>query len=159
MSLAPSKKMSRFLPGSEEFSYSDFPFYWLARVHLIYSQKMERILKRLGTDIPARRVLLMLKLHGTLSVSDLSTHAIIKLPTMTRIVHRMRADGLLETRTNALDARITDVSITPAGDALVERIQQATGKLFQVAYQGLTETQIKKLNATLEVMFNNFSDM
>ena len=85
-------------PEHEEFSYEEFPFYWLARVHAIYSLEMEKVLKKLGTDIPTRRVLLMLRLHGTVSVSELANHAIIKLSTLTRIVQRMREEGLVETR-------------------------------------------------------------
>ena len=115
--MSATKKTSRFLPEHEDFSYEEFPFYWLARVHAIYSQEMEKVLKKLGTDIPTRRVLLMLRLHGTVSVSELATHAIIKLSTLTRIVQRMREEGLVETRTNADDARITDVLVTPKGHA------------------------------------------
>lgn len=153
-----SKKTSRFLPDSEAFRYEDFPFYWLARVHGIYALEMERVLKKLGTDIPTRRVLMMLRLHGTVSVSELATHAIIKLSTLTRIIQRMRDEGLVETRTNAEDARITDVHITPKGEELADRIQQATKKIFVKGYQGLTEAQLVKLTEILQVIFHNFAD-
>lgn len=159
MSSVSTKKMSRFVPGSEDFSYEDFPFYWLAMVHLTYTQKLERILKRLGTDIPGRRVLLMLDRHGTLSVSELAKHVIIKLPTLTRVIHRMRNEGLVETSTNAEDARITDVSITVAGKELLARIHQASERVFQVAYQGLNGAQIERLNDTLAVIYRNFGEM
>ncbi|MBN8442363.1 MAG: winged helix-turn-helix transcriptional regulator [Thauera sp.] len=153
-----SKKTNRFLPDSEAFRYEDFPFYWLARVHGIYALEMERVLKKLGTDIPTRRVLMMLRLHGTVSVSELSTHAIIKLSTLTRIIQRMRDEGLVETRTNAEDARITDVIMTPKGEELGDRIQQATKKIFVKGYQGLTEAQLIKFTETLQVIFHNFAD-
>ena len=152
------KKRSRLLPDNAEFRYEEFPFYWLARVHDIYRLEMEKVLKKLGTDIPTRRVLLMLQLHGTVSVSELATHAIIKLSTLTRIVQRMREEGLVETRTNAEDARITDVSITPKGEELAARIQQATTKIFVRGYQGLTDAQLAKLTELLKVMFHNFAD-
>ena len=153
-----TRKTNRFLPDSESFRYEDFPFYWLARVHATYALEMERVLKKLGTDIPTRRVLMMLRLHGTVSVSELSTHSVIKLSTLTRIIQRMREEALVETRTNAEDARITDVSITPKGEELADRIQQATRKVFAKGYQGLTEAQLAKFTETLQVIFKNFTD-
>jgi DNA-binding MarR family transcriptional regulator len=152
------KKRSRFLPDDVEFRYEEFPFYWLARVYGIYQLEMEKVLKKLGTDVPARRVLTMLQMHGTVSVSELATHALIKLSTLTRIVQRMREEGLVETRTNAEDARITDVSIAPKGEDLAARIHQATTKIFVKGYQGLTDAQLAKLTELLKVMFHNFAE-
>ena len=156
--MSTTKKTSRFLPEHEEFSYEEFPFYWLARVHAIYSLEMEKVLKKLGTDIPTRRVLLMLRLHGTVSVSELATHAIIKLSTLTRIVQRMRDEGLVETRTNSEDARITDVLVTPKGEELTAHIQEATKKIFVKGYAGLSEAQLVKLTQTLQVIYGNFAE-
>lgn len=150
--------MSRFQPGSEDFSYEDFPFYWIAQVHLTYTQKLERILKRLGTDIPARRVLIMLHRHGTLSISELAAHVITKPSTMVRIVYRMRDEGVIRTATNAEDARVTDVTITPEGEVLLEKIHQMSARIFQNIYQGLTETEIEQLNSTLAVISSNLAD-
>ena len=158
MSAVSPKKMSRFQPGSDDFSYEDFPFYWIALVHLTYTQKLERILKKLGTDIPTRRVLLMLDRHGTLSISDLATHVITKPSTMVRIVYRMRDEGVISTATNAEDARVTDVTITPEGEVLLDKIHQMSARIFQDVYQGLTEAQIERLNSTLAVISRNLAD-
>jgi len=153
-----SRKNTRFLPDSEEFNYEEFPFYWLARVHAIYMLEMEKVLKRLGTDIPTRRVLLTLKLHGTASVSELATHAVNKMSTITRIVQRMRDEGLVETSTNPDDARITDVSMTRKGEELAALIEQVTQKIVIKGYQGLSGAQLENFMKTLQVIFRNFSD-
>jgi DNA-binding MarR family transcriptional regulator len=50
------------------------------------------------------------------------------------------------------------VSITPKGEELADRIQQATRKVFVKGYQGLTEAQLVKLTQMLQVMFHNFAD-
>ena len=70
----------------------------------------------------------------------------------------MREEGLVETRTNADDARITDVLVTPKGEALTDRIPEATKKIYVKGYTNLTDTQLAKLTQTLQVMFHNFSD-
>ena len=149
---------SRFLPDNGVLDYEQFPFYWLTRVSSVYTLELEHVLKKLGTDVPTRRVLLMLRLHGSVNMSQLSAHTIIKLSTVTRIVQRMREAGLVETRSNADDARITDVSMTAKGEALVDEIQNATQKTYIKAYQDLSEAQLVQLNETLMVIFRNFTD-
>ncbi|WP_042698168.1 MarR family winged helix-turn-helix transcriptional regulator [Azospirillum sp. B506] len=156
--MAITKKLRRYIPSDPEFQVEEFPFYWLARVQGIYTQRMETALKRIGTDIPTWRVLFILKTHGTSSISEISTHAIAKLSTMTRIVYRMKAEGLVDTGTNAEDGRVTVVTMTPAGHALVERIQDATGRLFARSFEGLSESQIAKLNATLQQLYDNLAE-
>ena len=68
--MAITKKLRRYIPSDPEFQVEEFPFYWLARVQGIYTQKMETALKRIGTDIPTWRVLFILKTHGTSSISE-----------------------------------------------------------------------------------------
>lgn len=156
--MAIAKKLRRYIPSSEEFRYEEFPFYWLARVQGIYMQHMEKALKKVGTDIPSWRVLFILKTHGKSSISEISTHAIVKLSTMTRIVYRMKAEGLVDTSTHAEDGRVTEVTITPVGLDLVQRIQEGTERLFARSFDGLSEAQIAKLNATLEQIHANLSE-
>ena len=159
MSKTIAQEMSRFIPGSRDFSYEEFPFYWVARVHLTYTQKLERILKRLGTDNTTRRVLLMLNRHGTLSISELATHAIIKAPTMVRIVQRMLKERLVETRTNPNDARITDVVMTGEGQALLDKIHKSSGRVFEMAFQGLKVAEIERLNKVLALLYANLDEI
>lgn len=152
-----TKRLRRYIPSEDEFSYLDFPFYWLARVQGVYQQQMERALKKVGTDIPTWRVLFILKVHGKSSMSEISTHAIIKLPTLTRIMARMKAERLVETSPHAEDGRVTEVELTPEGVALIERIQAVTARLFAESYRNLSDSQITRLNATLAQIFDNLS--
>ena len=61
------------LPGDKDFDPEEFPFYWLARVHSLYENEIEKVLKKMHTDLPERRVLLLLRMHGTMSMSELAT--------------------------------------------------------------------------------------
>ena len=156
--MSSAKKNSRFLPTSENFRYEEFPFYWLARVNAIYTQQMEPVLKKLGTDVPTRRVLHILFFLDATAATEISTHAIIKLSTITRIVQRMRDEGLVHTATNPEDARITDVSMTPKGESLLAEIQQATSKIFVRGYGDLSEARLMRISKDLEQIFNNLAD-
>lgn len=152
-----NKQLRRYIPSSEDFFYADFPFYWIARVQGLYQQKMEKALKRIGTDIPTWRVLFLLKVHGKSNMSEISTHAVAKLPTMTRIIQRMKAEGLVETNTHADDGRVTEVTLTEAGAALIHRIEVETESLFARAFNGVTPAQIARLNATLAQLHDNLA--
>ena len=151
----PTLAPGLLLPGDEGFNYERFPFYWLARTNSRYDQELERQLKKLGTDMPARRVLLLLRMHGDVSMSELATHAVIKLSTLTRVIQRMRADQLVETYVSEADARVTFVRITRSGLELLERIDQGTRKLFMRCYEGLTPAQLDVFQTVLRTLFRN----
>ena len=152
------KQLRRYIPSSSDFYYAEFPFYWLARVQGIYQRHLEKALKKVGTEIPAWRVLFFLKVHGTASISEISTHAIIKVSTMTRIIQRMKADGLVETNAHADDGRVKEVILTKVGEDLIVQIQQTTERLFARSFKGLTQARISKLNATLKQLYENLAD-
>jgi len=145
----------RYDPGSADFHKEDFPFYWLAMVHGRYSQYMEKSLKRIGLDIARWRVLFILKENGQSSISEISTHAIAKLSTITKTVYRMKDDGLVDTAPCEEDGRVTQVRITAEGRAAIERIQAATGDVFKRSFANLTAAQIQRLNRSLETVFHN----
>ena len=77
-----SHSLDRFKPTHADFDYRDYPFYWIARLDSRYKQLMEKNLKPLGITMIGWRVLMILRQHQTLSVSDISTHAVVKLSTV-----------------------------------------------------------------------------
>ncbi|NDY93688.1 MarR family winged helix-turn-helix transcriptional regulator [Ideonella livida] len=149
--------MSRYHPHSPDFSKDEFPFYWLARVYGVYTLQMEQALKPVGLDIPSWRVLFILSERGTRSVSDIALHAVAKLSTVTKTVQRMKAEGLVDTATSAQDARVTEVTMTEAGRLALERGRLATQHIFVRSFEGLTATQVRKLNESLHQILDNLS--
>ena len=149
--------MSRFNPANPDFVKEEFPFYWLARVYGVYSMEMEKALKPLGLDIPTWRTLMILKERDDSSMSEISLHAIAKLSTVTKIVYRMKGEGLVDTRTADHDARVTLVNLTEAGRAAIERSQLAIGHIFMRSFRGMTPLQIKRLNEALHGILDNLS--
>lgn len=154
----PTKKPSApHKPSSPDFHREDFPFYWVAQVHALYGVEMERALKSVDCDIPTWRVLAILHQQGTSSVSDIATHAVAKLSTVTRIVYRMKDEGLVTTATAAHDGRVTEVTLTPAGERAMQRVKDATNGIFERSFASLTPAKIAKLNELLQILFSNLS--
>ncbi|WP_028696410.1 MarR family winged helix-turn-helix transcriptional regulator [Pseudomonas cremoricolorata] len=159
MTTRKSKSPSHHDPASEDFRKEDFPFYWLARAHGRYTQNMERLLKKVDLDVPRWRVLWILNENGESSISEISTHAIAKLSTITKIVYRMKDDGLVDTAQSAEDGRVTQVRITDTGLQAIARMQDVTHELFQRSFKGLTEAQVQRLNRMLETVFHNLETL
>ncbi|MBD8254062.1 winged helix-turn-helix transcriptional regulator [Pseudomonas fluorescens] len=149
------KRRNRYNPASEDFHKEDFPFYWLVRVYGRYTVSMEKILKRINLDIPRWRLINILFENGSSSISEISEHAVAKLSTVTKIVYRMKDDGLVETSQSAQDGRVTQVSLTEKGRQAFFDMHTATEELFNRSFEGLTEAQLRKLNLILSSIFSN----
>jgi len=154
----PKKNRSRYNPASEDFHKEEFPFYWLVRVYGRYTMSMEKLLKRIDLDIPRGRVLNILFENDAASISEISDHAVAKLSTITKIVYRMKEDGLVETNQSTQDGRITQVSLTVAGRRAFFDMHELTAELFHKSFKGLTEAQLRKLNQVLASIFANLPE-
>lgn len=152
-----STRLEKYRPSSENFEIESFPFYWVARLNALYAQEMEKTLKPLSMDISRWRVAMLLRIHGELSISDIAEHAIGKLPTFTKIVYRMRDEGLVNVMPSASDGRVTVVSLTDKGQDNVDQVLSSTQGLFQRAFRGFSEPQIKKATELLQRLFDNLS--
>lgn len=151
-----ASRVPRELASSEhEFHRADWPFYWIARVNALYTHEMERVLKVVNSDISTWRVLAILQEQGVSSVSDIAVHSVSKLSTTTKIVYRMKADGLVSTSVSAQDGRVTLVDLTPAGRRQLQRVADATHGLFQRSFDGLTPARVLRLNDLLKQVFRN----
>lgn len=88
--MSTNRKADMYDPLSDNFKRREFPFYWIAQLNALYGQEMERLLKRVDMDVPRWRIIMILKEHSELSISEIAGHAVAKLPTTTKIVYRMR---------------------------------------------------------------------
>lgn len=158
--MSRSKKgLSRYIPPvGSEFKKEEFPFYWLSRVNARYSLALEQALKKIGMDIPRSRILHTLLEDDECSVSEISGHSIAKLSTIVKTVHRMKADGLVDTRQSEVDGRVTLVSLTDFGRVTVDKVQLATAHIFDNSFRGMTDVQLVKLNDLLEQIFRNLPE-
>ena len=141
-----------------EFSFKSWPFYWIAQTNGRYLRQMEVALKAIALDIPSWRVLMSLHEEGCASVSEIADHAIVKLSTMTRIVQRMQADGLVVCRQRESDARVTEVMLTGKGQSAGEQAWQAANRIYERAFQGFSEAEVETLNRLLRRASGNLAE-
>ncbi|MGB8695401.1 MULTISPECIES: MarR family winged helix-turn-helix transcriptional regulator [Acinetobacter] len=152
-----TKKFSKFLPSMENFSLDNFPYYWITQVHAQYVQNVDHVLKKYGLDNSRRRILLSLKFKPHASVSDLSEMVVSKMSTTTKIVYRLKDEGLVETYSCEDDARITRVVLTDKGQQMTQKINDLTNVVLEQSFEGLTPLQIEKMMESLKHIFKNLA--
>jgi DNA-binding MarR family transcriptional regulator len=152
-----SKKYSKFLPSAEGFSLEQFPYYWITQVHSQQVNQVDHALKKYGLDNSRRRILLALQTRPDASVSDLSDMIVSKMSTTTKIVYRLKDEGLVNTYSCEDDARITRVVLTDKGLDMTNKINDLTTVVLEQSFEGLTPLQIEKMIECLRQIFKNLS--
>ena len=117
-----------------------------------YLQKLEQHLKREGLDVARWRVLMSVG-NRQLGVSEIADLAIVKLPTMLKLIQRMEADGLVRCAPRASDARYTDVSLTPAGQEACDRAWTVANAIYQTVFHDIPAEDEAHLNDVLKRVF------
>lgn len=144
---------------SEKRMRRDWPFYWISRVNGRYVQVLETRLKPLGLDMPRWRVLMSLHEEDHLSVSEIAEYGVLKLNTATKIVQRMVADGLVETRVGKRDARATEVGLTPLGEKARRRAMKEADQILAASFLSITPEEVKALNGLLEKVLGRLNEI
>jgi DNA-binding MarR family transcriptional regulator len=136
-------------PGGRAFRIADYPFYRIARVNNLYAGCLDRALKPRGMDQPRWRVLMILSEHNPSAMGLIAEMAVMKLPTVVKLVRRMVAEGLVRSSPRARDRRVSDVTITAAGRRGLVVVKRAASVVYAHAAENLGDTQLAALNATL----------
>jgi 3-hydroxy-9,10-secoandrosta-1,3,5(10)-triene-9,17-dione monooxygenase reductase component len=104
----------------------DYLLYLLARASSLASSEFHAELASLGVPVPMWRVLAILSGKEGHSVGEIAARALIKQPTVTKIIDRLEEIGHVTRETDPADRRRVVVRITPAGEDLVtDLIQRA----------------------------------
>ena len=141
-----------------EFEATEWPFDRLTHANGVYLSRLEARLKKVGLDVPRWRVLMCIKPGDASSVSEIAESAIVKLPTMMKLIQRMVADDLVRCQTRESDGRVTDVSLTPAGEEARKRAWQTASRIFTKAFSSSAKRDLQKLNSLLQQMIERLKD-
>ena len=144
-------------PGTADFQVERYPFYLLNRTASRYNALIEAELRRVGLDVPYWRVLMILGETMPLGVNRIAEAAVINLSTMMRIVQRMTRDGLVAVAPSARDARVTEVSLTSAGQAKLAAARAITTPIYARVIAGFSERDFDRLRLLLNRLHDNLA--
>jgi len=142
-------------PSESDFQLADSPFYWLARVAGRYQLEMDAVLKAVGMDVPRWRVLVILQESQPASISQICERAVVKMSTMTRIVQRLAAAGMVVARPYQADARVTEVFLTEAGNCAAQLVRTQAGHIYRKAFAEVSGEECEQLTVLLRQLFAN----
>jgi DNA-binding MarR family transcriptional regulator len=136
-------------PASPTFRIADYTFYRMARAGSLYARRLERALKPRGMDQPHWRVLMILQEHEPASMGLIAELAVMKLPTVVKLVQRMVEEGYVRTAPRLSDQRVMEVGITPLGRRELVHVKRAAAEVYRAAIEGLEAAEVARLNALL----------
>lgn len=143
---ARSEGLTPFRPEHPDFRYENYPMYWVARVANLYTHLLEKCIKPKGVTVSGWRILMILREHESMSISEIAAHASVKLSTVTKTVYAMRDKNLLVVRARERDARVTEAEITSDGLALLEAILTSASHVFEAVLKDLDSSEIETYN-------------
>lgn len=144
-------------PTKDDFDYQTSPFYNLARVISLYHQRLDAALKPVGMDVARWRILTILEKHEPATVTKLSTETMIRISTIAKLVQRMTAEGLVDTRPSTGDARSTDVFLTELGREKMALVFQKARAIAVQACYDIEDGDLHAVNVITRKIFSNLN--
>lgn len=109
---------------------------------------------RSGTSrsLIALRALSNVEHEGGLRVGELAARECVAQPTMTGVVNRLEADGLVVRAADPDDARAAEVRISEAGSAVLRRFRVEAAAAARPALEALAEDDLAALARAAELL-------
>jgi DNA-binding MarR family transcriptional regulator len=104
------------------------------------------------------QVLLALLRQDGLTMGEVADELSIRPPTASKMAARMGAQGLVERRNGATDARLVTIHITDEGRALADTILRIARKLEKRMLAGLDDKDERRLRRLLRKAARNLGD-
>jgi DNA-binding MarR family transcriptional regulator len=115
------------------------------------------MLSEIGLFPGQEQVLRALMERDGLTMGEIAETLSIRPPTASKMAARMGAQGLVERRGSAGDARLVTIHITADGQALAERIARIARKLEKQMLDGLDDKDQRRLRRLLKRVARNLS--
>ena len=90
--------------------------------------------------------------HGPLTLGTLADLERVAPPSITKVVTKLEAAGLVARRLDDRDRRVAWISLTPAGSNRLAKIRQRKNALLASRLANLTEDQRARLAGALDVL-------
>ncbi|GMK47856.1 organic hydroperoxide resistance transcriptional regulator [Paenibacillus glycanilyticus] len=114
------------------------------------------LLDDLDLTYPQYLVLLALWEHETMSVKDISEQLVLDSGTLTPMLKRMEAAGLVRRERSKEDERVLHIRITDKGIALKDQSMCVPKSLLEAS--GMSEAEIGVLNGTIQKLLNQINE-
>jgi len=112
---------------------------------------------RVGHALPRWRILLTLHECGQCSQKLLAERCRLDPASLTRLLQAMQQQGWVTRSADPNDNRVTNATLTPAGQAVVDQALPRRAAFFEESLQGLSDQDIQALTQVLDLLERNFA--
>ena len=119
-----AKSVPAAVPRPQRRFVDDYLPALLAQAHHLISSEFHQVAREHGFSVSEWRVMASLAGGTPVSIGQLAQVAVMKQPTVTRMLDRMALNGHVERLPHDSDRRITLVRITDAGERMVRHLTE-----------------------------------
>lgn len=133
----------------------------IARIKQVGGRVFERILARRNIDAfngPQGRILYVLWQRDGIPISELSRETGLAMTTLTSMLDRMEAGGLIRRDRGDKDRRKVLIYLTEGAKALKTDYDEVTEEISRIYYRGFTEEEILQFEACLRRILTNVEE-
>lgn len=116
-------------------------------IGLKHRARAAELLAEIGLHPGQEIVLLELEAHGPRTQIQLAMGCECEPPTLTQLAQKLEVAGFIARQPSSTDARVTVVSLTELGQALIGPLKERWIRLAERTVAGLTETTAEALTA------------
>jgi DNA-binding MarR family transcriptional regulator len=131
--------------------------YLLVQVCKAHRNRAQAALSEIGLHAGQEMILMQLYSAEGLTQSQLVESLCVEPPTITKMLQRMEASGMVERRQDAEDARVSRVYLTPNGRALENQVCAVWSQLDDDTVTGLTNMEQTLLRRLLQQVHTNLT--
>lgn len=135
----------------------EFLGFQIVQVCRAHRNQAEAMLCELGLHAGQEMILFLLWIEEGMSHSQFAEQMCVEPPTITKMLQRMEAAGLVERHPDANDARVSRVYLTERGRSLEQQVLDAWRQLEERTLQGLTQAEQVLLRRLLAQVHSNLS--
>jgi len=112
---------------------------------------------RVGHALPRWRILLTLHECGQCSQKMLAERCRLDPASLTRLLQAMQQQGWITRSADPKDNRVTNATLTPAGQTVVDQALPRRAAFFEESLQSLSDEDIQALTHVLGLLERNFA--
>src|SRR3982750_4005573 len=111
-----------------------------------------RVESSVGISPTLHAALHTVEVHGPITPGQLADHENVRKPTMTRTIHALLDEGLIERTPDPLDGRVAWLKVTPAGSRLLQRARQRQTEFLAARLKKLPDEDREVLDRAAAVL-------
>lgn len=130
----------------------------ISRIRQAGSRRFDLLLNQAGIDAfngAQGRILYVLWQQDGVTISRISSQTSLANTTLTSMLDRMEASGLIRREKSPSDRRAQLIFLTEAARALREDYERISDQMNEIYYQGFDEAEIRQLEGYLTRILDN----